>query len=856
MNDNRSADSRGDDSSAVNSDDPRLVAAVQEYMAALEKGAPPERKQFLEQHAEIAKDLAICLDGLEMVHSAATKVRRQPSPRPLLGSANSSQPLGDFQIVREIGRGGMGVVYEALQLSLGRRVALKVLPFAASLDPSRLERFRNEAQAAAQLHHTNIVPVYSVGIDRGVHFYAMQLIEGQALSDSIRDMRRAIGRIDHLDPSATEPMAKRVSSVSSSLLKKGTGTARQSETYGKSGELLGASPLFQQADRPSVNAAQVETRVPGSTVLSEELSNPKSYFRTVARLMQQAAMGIEHAHAMGVVHRDIKPGNLLLDKRGNLWVTDFGLAQFHTDAELTRTGDLLGTLRYMSPEQASGGRVVLDHRTDIYSLGATMYEVLTLEPVFEGSDRNVLLRRIVETDPRPPRSLDRNIPLELETIVLKATAKSPADRYATAQHFADDLQRWLDDKPILARRPALAERVRRWGRRHRAVVRAAMVVLFLGVVGLAAGAIVIAREHANTEKAYQSEIKQRAAAEESFRQARQAIDTFTQLSEEELADKPALHQLRRKFLEQSLAYYNAFLKSRGSDPTISGELTATSQRVARIVDELALLDQLAPLMLLYEPEVQDELKIPTDRRLQMESLLTQLWDEREQAQSSKHPMQEPQQTSVTDNLRSHGEKLFALLSEQQLGRLKQIAWQQQGALAFKSPDIIAALKLTADERKQINQIIEQRRSEPPGRRRDPGDPGPPEEPFIGPGHDGPGREGPGNDRPGLDGPERGGPPNDGPGFDGPGFGTPGRDRPPPGGPREPPPPRESEPRWDGPPDRRSGEPPNDANRDERIVAEILAILTPEQRTAWKNLIGTPFVQNMRGGRRDHHPPLD
>ena len=166
--------------------------------------------------------------------------------------------------------------------------------------------------------------------------------------------------------------------------------------------------------------------------------------------MHQAATALEHAHAMGIVHRDIKPGNLLLDTRGNLWVTDFGLAQFHTDAELTRTGDLLGTLRYMSPEQASGGRVLLDHRTDIYSLGATMYEVLALEPIFDGSDRNVLLRRIVEDDPRAPRSLDKGIPAELETIVLKAIAKIPAERYASAQQFADDLQRWLDDKPILA----------------------------------------------------------------------------------------------------------------------------------------------------------------------------------------------------------------------------------------------------------------------------------------------------------------------------------------------------------------------------------------------------------------------
>ena len=533
MNEKRSVTPRLDESSAVNSDDPRLVAAVREYMAALEKGAAPNRKLFLLEHSDIAADLAICLDGLEMVHSAATKVRRQPSPRPLLGGTNSTQPLGDFQIVREIGRGGMGVVYEAFQLSLGRRVALKVLPFAASLDPSRLERFRNEAQAAAQLHHTNIVPVYSVGIDRGVHFYAMQLIEGQALSDSIRDLRRAAGRIDAADPSATEPMAKRRPPAS----------------------VAGASATSSATSNPSVNAAHVETRIPSSTLLSVEHAKPANYCRTVARLMHQAALALEHAHAMGVVHRDIKPGNLLLDQRGNLWVTDFGLAQFHTDAELTRTGDLLGTLRYMSPEQATGGRVLLDHRTDIYSLGATMYEVLTLEPVFDGSDRNVLLRHIIEDDPRPPRAIDKNIPLELETIVLKATAKTPADRYATAQQFADDLQRWLDDKPILARRPALAERVRRWGRRHRTVVRAAMVVCCLAVLGLAAGAVVIAREHSLTLAAYNSEIqqravadKQRAAAEESFHQAREAIDTFTELSEE-LADKPAActNCLARKF---------------------------------------------------------------------------------------------------------------------------------------------------------------------------------------------------------------------------------------------------------------------------------------------------------------------
>ncbi len=354
MNETRTSAFRYDESSAVNSDDPRLLAAVREFMAALEKGTAPNRQEFIDRHREIAADLANCLDGLEMVHGAAMKVRRQPPPvRPILRAANSSQPLGDFQIVREIGRGGMGVVYEALQLSLGRRVALKVLPFAASLDPARLERFRNEASAAAQLHHTNIVPIYSVGIDRGVHFYAMQLIEGQALSNSIAEMRRGSGRTGGLDPEETEPGGARSrrapsNSATNSLPSPTASPALDSFLSG----------LASSSGPPPVIAAHVETGVPRSTLLSSEHSTPTAYFRSVARLMRQAALALQHAHTMGVVHRDVKPGNLLLDQRNNLWVTDFGLAQFQTDAELTRTGDLLGTLRYMSPEQASGGRVV------------------------------------------------------------------------------------------------------------------------------------------------------------------------------------------------------------------------------------------------------------------------------------------------------------------------------------------------------------------------------------------------------------------------------------------------------------------------------------------------------------------
>src|SRR5207248_2878304 len=181
--------------------------------------------------------------------------------------------------------------------------------------------------------------------------------------------------------------------------------------------------------------------------------------------------------------RDIKPANLMVDVPGKLWVTDFGLAHCQSQAGLTLTGDLLGTLRYMSPEQALAQRGGVDHRTDVYALGATLYELLTLEPVFDGRDRQELLRQIAFEEPRPPRRLNKAVPAELETIVSKALEKNPADRYATAQELADDLRRFLEDRPIQAKRPSLAQRGRRWGWRHRALVGgvAAAVLVGLGV---------------------------------------------------------------------------------------------------------------------------------------------------------------------------------------------------------------------------------------------------------------------------------------------------------------------------------------------------------------------------------------
>jgi len=273
----------------------------------------------------------------------------------------------------------------------------------------------------------------------------------------------------------------------------------------------------------------------------------------VARLGLEAAEALEHAHQEGIIHRDIKPANLMVDAKGHLWVTDFGLARLRSDSGLTVSGDLLGTLRYMSPEQASGKRVVVDGRTDIYSLGVTLYELATLEPAFEGPDRQELLRRIAEQEPRPPRQLDASIPRDLETMLLKAIAKEPDGRYQTAQDLADDLRRFLDDKPIRAKRPSWAERAAKWVRWHTQVVPWVVLMLILAVVGLAVSAALLAGKQADV-------VRQRD-------RARKAVDEmYTQVAQKWLSQQPQLEPLQREFLMKALAFYQEFARERGSDP--------------------------------------------------------------------------------------------------------------------------------------------------------------------------------------------------------------------------------------------------------------------------------------------------
>ncbi len=463
-----------------------LVGQVaDEFTERLNCGEQPAVEEYAQRYPQIADLLRQALPALQAMAPAASEPALLDEPTE--PQQHLTGCLGDFRILREIGRGGMGIVYEAEQISLRRRVALKVLPFAAAIDSRQLQRFQNEALAAAHLRHENIVPVYAVGSERGVHYYAMQFVEGESLASLIGELRSSRendeGRITNDERSPNDER-------------------RMSRESGAPKE----TPL-------GLRHSTLE-------ILSSFGPRHSSFFRTVADLGRQAALALAHAHERGIVHRDIKPANLLLDVHGQVWVADFGLAQCSTITGLTLTGELVGTMRYASPEQALGKRGLVDQRTDIYSLGATLFELLTLRPIFDGRDRHELLRQIADTEPRPPRSLDKAIPEELETIVLKAVAKEPSERYATAGELADDLQRFREDRPIRARRPSPLEKATKWARRHKGAVVSAVMVLLLLAAGMSLTTVLIAT-------AYEQERQQRARAEKSFREAREAVDQWS-----------------------------------------------------------------------------------------------------------------------------------------------------------------------------------------------------------------------------------------------------------------------------------------------------------------------------------------
>lgn len=395
-----------------------------------------------------------------------------------------------YQIIRLLGRGGMGIVYEAIELNLNRRVAVKVLPAASLVDPNQITRFKNEAFAVGQLDHENIVQIYQVGSEQGIHFYSMQLIDGQNLSQIISSIRVQVrGGDGH---------------ILSETPKRGFSKTKDSRK--KQDRPDGHPPRSSGAKKLTVEdfvAAFSSRRGSGQGL---------ALYKSIACIGAEIADALAHAHDQGVVHRDIKPSNILIDANGKPWVTDFGLAMIRNNPAATRPGDIVGTYQYMSPEQASGRRFLIDHRTDIYSLGVTLYEMLTLSVPFHGSDPKELMRQISFEEPKSIRTYNPSIPPELEIIVTKAISKNPNDRYETASDFADDLRRFVSDKAIQAKPASMAKRVRRWISAHQVLALAtAIVLLFTLMTSLTASGMIWL--------ALQSEKEQRELTEDTLEQA-------------------------------------------------------------------------------------------------------------------------------------------------------------------------------------------------------------------------------------------------------------------------------------------------------------------------------------------------
>jgi eukaryotic-like serine/threonine-protein kinase len=549
-----------------------LEELAAEFMERQRRGESPSIAEYTANHPDLAREIREFFPTILAIEQLKARDRSSAGGLACPGFVQPER-LGDFRIIREIGRGGMGIVYEAEQQSLGRRVAVKVLPGQSLLGAKHLARFRREARIAARLHHTNIVQVFGVGEQDGLHYYVMQYVPGVGLDRIISHLARICAG-QQAEAAQNGQQAPDDNARIDSLCRQWLGM----DIYGGESSAPATAGSIQR---------------PGQS----------KYFRIVARLGIQVAEALDYAHSHGTFHRDVKPGNLLVDHQGALWVTDFGLAQATYADSVTQTGDITGTLRYMPPERF-GGRV--DARGDIYSLGLTLYELLVLQPAFADSDRSRLIRQITSGQPLRPAKINPHIPRDLETIILKATEHESARRYATAAALAGDLQRFLEDRPIEARPVRAAERLWRWSRRNPAIAALAGISLAL----LLAVAIVANVGYFSTKRALKGEAQQRQRAEATASLAQEALDRLverlspaitsqtlqlkingTSQTSVEIAAPPILSKETASLLGEMLPFYDRLAQQVGDDVPLRLRAADANRRLADIRQRLGQYEQ-------------------------------------------------------------------------------------------------------------------------------------------------------------------------------------------------------------------------------------------------------------------------
>ncbi|MDZ4820680.1 MAG: serine/threonine-protein kinase [Planctomycetota bacterium] len=540
-----------------------------EFIEGCRSGVNPSIDDYVNRYPDLAdciRDLFPTIVALESAKRAdRTEAARCATLHPLVLTE-----LGDFRIIREIGRGGMGIVYEAEQRSLGRKVALKVLPKQSLLDPKQLRRFQSEARIAARLHHSNIVSLHGVGEHDGYHFIVMQLIVGAPLDAVVKCLALGCGK-DSDRCIATENSLQQIVPL-----------------------------LF----------------APGDPTCLSTVRSGADYWRNCARIVRDAARALQYAFDQGVLHRDVKPGNLLLDRAGNVWISDFGLAQaMHGDGMLhSHSASIGGTLSYMSPESLAGQT---DERSDLYGLGLTLYELLTLEQAFPERTPAESIQRIANQSFQPARPQERNpnIPRDLETVVLKAIAAEPSQRYASAGALADDLQRFLDNRPVQARRISTLVRIGRWCQRNKMV--SALSALAILLLALVFNVITFSYLHAiranqETQLALQCEISERENSAATLQIAVDALDgIYEQFAPNDVNDysepksvkaesdqiaqastaTPSLSAETAVVLENLLKFYHRLGKERGDSLLLSESSIKALGRIGDIHRQLGQSDR-------------------------------------------------------------------------------------------------------------------------------------------------------------------------------------------------------------------------------------------------------------------------
>src|SRR5262245_8169166 len=445
-----------------------VLELAEEFLRRYRDGERPSLKEYIDRRPDLADQIREVFPAMALMENIAVADESLDPPAAPPAQAPRAQ-IGDFRIIREVGHGGMGIVYEAEQVSLGRHVALKVLPQKMILDERSKRRFEREAKAAAKLHHTNIVPVFGVGEHDGTPYYVMQFIPGQGLDKVLGELRRM--------RASGAPAGNPPSTVAEEGPAAGAARSLLTGAFDGFGEPV-ATP--QPSALSSLSSSIV---LPGQGAgAGADRDKPATYWQSVARVGIQVAEALDHAHKQGVLHRDVKPSNLLLDRQGTVWVTDFGLAKADDQQNLTHTGDVLGTLRYMPPEAFDGHA---DARSDLYSLGLTLYELVALRPAFGEKDRARLVKQVTSEDAARLDQVQPAVPRDLATIVHKAIDRDPGRRYHTAEEMRDDLSRFLADRPIKARRTSGAERLWRWSRRN------PVVAGLLGTVSLLVLAVAV-----------------------------------------------------------------------------------------------------------------------------------------------------------------------------------------------------------------------------------------------------------------------------------------------------------------------------------------------------------------------------